>query len=390
MKLDLLLDRLKALKTSKLDDFVDRLNYLYTTLLFVFFVFVVGMQQTFKKPLNCKIEANWPGSWGEYSNNYCYATGTYHTHSGTDYEGNAEKVYVNYYQWVPYVLAIQAFSFCLPHFVYLFLAAFALPGLSLKSILDRCHDVSEKKEKDIDSETTEIANTIYTYSTLPSSGHRPKSLGNSMAYSYLLSKILNLVNIAFNIYFLNEFIGLGDSSWAFTVIHNAYNNLYWDSTGFFPRITYCDLPIKGAGQARIHTVQCLLMINILIEKVYIVVYFWLLGLFAVTLINLLWSSICILFNVRSPLEKFSKPLFEDGYNYEFAGNYMAMNGALLIRFVNEHAGSVAASKLVERLATLWGEKKYPALTDVKFDDYGKSDVLPHVPIRHSRLLNMDN
>jgi len=376
MKIDLLIDRLKSLKTSKLDDFVDRLHYLYTTLMLVFFVFVVGMQQTFKTSLNCKVDANWPDQWTDYSNNYCYTIGTYHTKNGSNFDGKREKIHVDYYHWVPYALAVQALSFCIPHLVYLFLASFTLPGLNLQNILKRCCNASTKKESDLDEETAEIANSIYLYTALPRNNHKSKSLGKSVAYSYILSKLLNLANVAFNIYLLNQFIGMGNTNWAFTIVQNAYNHVYWDQTGFFPRITFCDLPIKGIGQQRVHTVQCLLMINILIEKAYIIIYFWFLALFIMTFINLFWSIWTSLIHARAPLNMFAKPSFEGEYRkyLEFCGGFMSKNGALLIRFVNEHAGSVMAHKLVESLAILWMEKTYPELTAVQYgsDDWSNS------------------
>jgi len=358
MKIDLLIDYLTSLKTTKLDDFVDRLHYLCTTSLLVFFVFLVGMQQTFNSPLNCKVDANWPGSWDSFATDYCYTIGTYHTNDGNDYKYKNEKVYVNYYQWVPYALAIQALSFYLPHFFYLILSAFALPGLNLQSILDRCHEASKKKEEEMNDEATEIAKSIYAYAELPSKKSK-KSLGSSFAYSYLLSKALNLVNVVLNIYFLNQFIGLGNSNWAFTIVQKAYENLTWKETGFFPRITFCDLPFKGVGQGRTHTVQCLLMINIFTEKAYVIVYFWFLALFVMTFVDLYWAAITLLARPRAPISSFAKPSFKGDYKpyLEFCGQFMSKNGALLVRFVNEHAGSVTAYKLVENLATLWKEEE---------------------------------
>jgi len=358
MKIDLLIDHLTSLKTTKLDDFVDRLHYLFTTLLLGFFVFLVGMQQTFNSPLSCKVEANWPGSWDSFATDYCYTIGTYHTNDGNDYKYKNEKVYVNYYQWVPYALAIQALSFYLPHFFYLILSAFALPGLNLQSILDRCHEASKKKEEEMSDEATEIAKSIYAYAELPSKKSM-KSLGSSFAYSYLLSKALNLANVALNIYFLNQFIGFGNSNWAFTIVQKAYENLTWKETGFFPRITFCDLPFKGVGQGRTHTVQCLLMINILTEKAYVVIYFWFLALFVMTFVDLCWAAFTLLARPRAPISSFAKPSFKGDYKtyLEFCGQFMSKNGTLLVRFVNEHAGSVTAYKLVESLATLWKKKE---------------------------------
>ncbi|KAI6175568.1 Innexin [Aphelenchoides bicaudatus] len=252
MKIDLLLRDLKNIKLSRLDDTVDRLCYLWTSLALVFFAFVVEIQSTFKEPLQCMFPKNFDDTWKSYSNNYCYIEGTFHTTTGTDLDADYNKYNeVQHYQWIPCTLALQALSFVAPHFFYLVLVAFSYSGFNFKQVVDRYANVS--------------------------------------ALGYLLEKVLNVVIVLANIYFVNIFVGKGNFGWVLTAINQALEGHYLDNViAIFPRATYCKVKLSALGQLQVYTVQCLLMFNILIEKVYVLVYFWLLFLLVVTVGNLIW------------------------------------------------------------------------------------------------------
>jgi len=360
---------LKNVKVSKLDDTVDRLNYLYTTSLIVFFVFSIGLQQTFSEPLSCKPEANYPESWVKYVNNYCYVNGTFGTRNNTDYKDHQPRDYVEYYQWVPYILAGQALSFYLPHLVYLFLARWST-GLNVRQIVDRCNEVSGKKRSEVTEEVKDIAHSIFDFTTVPYGSNekqprKPASLGNLLAYSYLFSKLLNLLNILANLWLLKVLVGDGNWNWAFSIVKNASNNVFWETTGYFPRITFCEIMFKGLGQPRTHQIQCLLMINILIEKVFVMIHFWLLWLAVVTAYNFLTTFHELLVDGKPKVRSLSEPYFDDDRKQfsDFWNKYLSNNGLLIIRFVEEHAGTVVASKLVKELSELWSKRAQNQLTN---------------------------
>jgi hypothetical protein len=48
---------------------------------------------------------------------YCYVTGTY-MKTGYDHEGNLQKVFVDYYQWVPFMLLLHLFIMRFPNFIW--------------------------------------------------------------------------------------------------------------------------------------------------------------------------------------------------------------------------------------------------------------------------------
>lgn len=52
---------LSALQGDPIDDFVDRLNYVHTVSLLIFFAALIGTKQHFGSPIQCMTPAHFPG-----------------------------------------------------------------------------------------------------------------------------------------------------------------------------------------------------------------------------------------------------------------------------------------------------------------------------------------
>ncbi|VDK57446.1 unnamed protein product [Gongylonema pulchrum] len=67
----------------------------------------------------------------------------------------------------------------------------------------------------------------------------------------------------------------------------------WKRSGMFPRVTFCDIDITQVGQANTHTIQCVLMANVFNEKLYLMLWFWLVFLAVVNLISAVSSTLLL-------------------------------------------------------------------------------------------------
>ena len=67
--------------------------------------------------------------------------------------------------------------------------------------------------------------------------------------------------------------------------------LDWPLSERFPRVTLCDFQIRQLVNVQDYTVQCVLPINLFNEKIFLLIWFWLVFVAVATFVNLLrWTS----------------------------------------------------------------------------------------------------
>jgi len=292
-----------------IDNTVFRLHYKATVILFILFTGMLTAKQYFGDPIDCFVQ----GIPASIVNTYCWVHGTYtlrtfdhikvrdltdreklyfarmghngiaHPGIGTSDPTKNQKMYHVFYQWVGFIIFLQAVLFYLPRHLWKYLEDGRLKFCS-----------KDMKEMELDDRKREkhVERLLKIY-------QKYKGKNNDYAAKFFLCEIINLMNVIFQIFCTNKFIGgkfLDYGSRILEYVQNFDNGLPDPMDDVFPKMTKCQFNRHGPGGDIInHDALCLLPLNIVNEKIYLVMWLWLIVLAVWSGLAVLYRMACIIF-----------------------------------------------------------------------------------------------
>uniref|UniRef100_A0A1I8AGF2 Innexin n=1 Tax=Steinernema glaseri TaxID=37863 RepID=A0A1I8AGF2_9BILA len=341
---------LKSLKAAVLDDVVDRLNYFYTSFMIAFFATIVATKQHFGSPINCLTSSEFPSHWNAFVHQYCFITGTY------DFKELHQRTALRehgYYQWIPFVLFGMALMFYVPHLIWKLLQKWS--SLDLKTAVAE----SIKARSLVGEQRAETIKKVVDYAkrylNAPNFGMLGMSgrFGMYSSVAYVFSKI----------WLINFFYGEQDYMWGYKLITGGFGTDPNMPTPF-PRLTHCKFDVRDVGNTRPYEADCVIMINILNEKIFLVIWIWLHFVLVVTVLNMLYTLVALFIPAmrRRIIEnhlclgygKKNSSCFdicndtnkERTLLKEFTTSAMSVDGLQLIRFIKNQAGGLVAHEVI--------------------------------------------
>ncbi|KAF8373534.1 inx-6 [Pristionchus pacificus] len=276
----------KAFKQPK-GDFAERLNSRITVAILALCSVLLGSSHFWGDPITCWTPAQFTKQWSDFVNQYCYVHGTYFvpldqelTHDETERRKNE----INYYQWVPYILALQALLFYIPRFMWSSLANHS--GYDLGGAIRYVDDFWNSVKNNDGAFKARIAAfegrpAVFIWEGLRLA--RRKS-GRDLSTYYAASTW----------YWLNGFLqSTTYAFWGPNVLVDLFQGEDWQTTGHFPRIVHCDFQRRRPASVQLDTVLCVLHLNIYYEKICLFLWFWLLFVAIVST----WNSLSWIINI---------------------------------------------------------------------------------------------
>ncbi|KRX93554.1 Innexin-10 [Trichinella pseudospiralis] len=367
------------------DSDVDRLHYWLTSNVLIALSLLVSFKQFGGKPIECLVPKMFSSAWEQYAENFCWAQDTYFLpfdESVPKEITDRERLKISYYQWVPFFLLLEALCFRLPSIMWRYLADHS--GIRIRDVINLAMDErnvrAEIKEQNIDALTKHILNALQFHRRLKQQQqqqqqqqhvtalHRVFLLLN-LQYTavyvtsvYLLVKLLYVLNVAAQLLMLNRFLYTDTYHWyGFEALADVLNGTTWEKSGFFPRVTLCDFQVRVMGNVQRYSVQCVLVINMFNEKIFILLWFWYTVLFLITAASFAYWAYAILLpwpgrwfisrHLQLTDEPFNGTDKEDARRLRrFVNDYLKSDGVFLVRLITTRSSIVFGTEL---LGSLW-------------------------------------
>nr|BAI77422.1 innexin1 [Dicyema koshidai] len=272
------------------DDTADRLSYRYASTFLVVCGIIVITRNYVGEPIHCWCPANFPGQYISYANSICWVKGTYYQSLDKKLPSSEElqrDSLLAYYQWVQFIFVFMALLFYVP--VIVWRAYVANSGLNLNKIISTCikaQNVEKVVEKDKPSASVaaEIDNYVLRRDCVVPRGKALGMLakmvtltggrrqGNYLTIAYCITKLLFLLNIVGQFFVLNGFLGFQFNMYGFNILNEYVHGRETNESSFFPRVTYCDFSVREVNRLHTYTVQCVLQVNLFLEKIFVVLW----------------------------------------------------------------------------------------------------------------------
>ncbi|KRX85173.1 Innexin unc-9 [Trichinella sp. T6] len=354
---------LKALKPQYDDDTIDRINYYYTCLILIILAATISAKQYVGQPIQCWVPAQFSASWEQYAENYCFVQNTYWLYADQQIPTDLTDRYalqIGYYQWVPFVLAIQAALFYLPCLIWRLLnwqSGFALRNVIGLASEWKNNNAYNCRRKFIQTIANYIEDSIQLQNCHGKNNPTFKH-GYRITVLYLSIKFAYLINAVGQLFLLNGFLAPKYQLWGVAILVDLINGHQWQWSGHFPRVTLCDFEVRLLGNLHRYSIQCVLMINMFNEWAFLFLWWWLVFVATATACNTLgWMS--LIFSKRALLAfvtRYAKVMNADDNRqrwsviqqnlHTFTFHHLRVDGVLVMKMLSLHAGNLITADVI--------------------------------------------
>ena len=306
-------------------------------------------------------------------------------------EPQQDREMIVYYQWMPMILLAQAMFFYLP--ITLWRVFNSKSGIDINGLITAAANSQDfdKREISIRYITKNMDRYIgslclrenFCFDTINNLTKKDcfqscgRKYGNFLVLLMLCTKFWFVINAFGQLFMLNAFLGTDFHIFGFDVIFGLMESDGWSGSRRFPRVTMCDFKIRQMSNVQQYSVQCVLPINLFNEKIFIFVWFWMILVCILSVLNvfvwlerILWpgeTEQFLLRRLRSMTNINVQSRVDRTLLKQFIRHYLRPDGVLILRLMNLNTNDVITADVIAevwktflenpRTASLWTHKR---------------------------------
>ena len=218
-------------------------------------------------------------------------------------------------------------------------------------------------------------------------------VGNYLVILYMFQKLLFLLNIVLQFVALGML--LGEQFWIYgaKMVADPIPDDQWSARGFvaFPRVTLCDFKVRRLGNLHRYTLQCVLPLNLFIEKMYIFIWFWMIFVLAVSVFYFVVWSVRFIFRkdrfnfITNHLERNDRLNCNEAHQdaNAFVDDYLRQDGVFLLRLIATNTNYISTGDIICAVWDFWCDRtgrqydtSTPALTEETINGGDEKPLIP--------------
>ncbi|XP_076460049.1 innexin unc-9-like [Babylonia areolata] len=357
------------------DDTVDQLNHWATVGFLTAMAVGTGAKQFVGSPIKCWLPAQYKKKmYQEYADNYCWIHHMYYvpfSEAIAFEEEDRWDVDISFYRWVTVMFLLQALLFKVPNLLWRELKGYS--GLNMEKVVGIIQYTATLSAEERVEKLSHAAifmhrwlksYSMYRFNTAARVREQVsgvlfcfgKRTGTYLTGLYMFIKTLYIANSLGQFFMLSAFLGVNYWSFGVDAMSVLAKEGKWQDHYTFPRVGLCDYKIRQMNNVQTFSVQCVLAINLFLEKMYLVLWFWMIGLLAANIINLgLWFIDNVLpgRNERF-MFRYAKMIGIESTHEKtlfrlFTFNYLRRDGIFILRMVAKNTSSLMCLELVREL-----------------------------------------
>ncbi|KAK6165843.1 hypothetical protein SNE40_022677 [Patella caerulea] len=380
MGLDDILSVFRAQKRIN-DDIIDRLSHHWTVLILVIFVIITSTSQYAGDPIHCWCPAEFSDAYVDYAEAACWIKNTYYIPIGDEIPlmpSHRKDAEIQYYQWVPIILAFQALLFKLPYIFWKMLHKSV--GINIDKVVKLADNTAVVSPDDREEAISILANCVKRWLDNSKQLRRRKLFkgkfnvvkwcfwnkhsGRCLIFLYLVTKLLYLLNAISQFFLLDAFMGYSFHSLGIDLFSAASKEEGFKGISRFPRTTLCDFKIRQLSNIQTWTVQCILSVNLFSERIFVSVWFILVFVSIFTACGIFkWIRDTFYVKTKESFVKHYLKVHDQIHDdmdkkllKKFLSSFLGFDGLFVLRIVSQNSSEIFTGDLILRL---WKEYKHP-------------------------------
>ncbi|XP_046329070.2 innexin unc-9-like [Haliotis rufescens] len=330
-------------------DMVDNVNGFWSVLLLALCSAGAFLVRYITDPTSCWYPAHLTASHVSYSDHACFLTDVFYQPYTSYVPKSSHERVPSYHLWIPLILFFQALAFKVPNIIW----------NSGKNFLTFNMDETVESMKCVQLTNAENRQAIFSDAARVF-GSLLRRNRFFLALLYLFVKILSCVNLIAQFMFLTiyfrQYLAIRVGSYAGLDMGSIVKPL-------LVKHVFCDIDVYMLKNLRKFTVQCILPITEIYEKMFIFLWYWVFLLAVITILNLvLWAGFLFIPFLRDGriaahinAAKGSRP--DEPNVTRFIRSFLGIDGVLVLAMISRNSSELVAADLTQHLYQVFQEKE---------------------------------